>query len=51
MRQEVFFLAYHLHWSHSESIDLPIGDRWAYVRLLIEQLEHEREAIDSADRT
>jgi hypothetical protein len=44
----VFFLAYHLHWSPSESIDLPVGDRWAYVRLLVDQLEREHDQIAGA---
>jgi hypothetical protein len=48
LRQEVFFLAYHLHWSHSEAVDLPVGDRWAYVRLLIDQLEREKSEIEEA---
>jgi hypothetical protein len=51
LREEVFFLAYHLHWSHSEAVDLPIGDRWAYVRLLIDQLERENAQVAEARRT
>ncbi len=48
MHKEVFFLAYHLHWSHSEVIDLPIGERWSYITLLSEQLEREQAAVDEA---
>jgi hypothetical protein len=44
----VFFLAYHLHWSPSETVDLPVADRWAYVHLLLEQLERERDQIEEA---
>jgi len=45
---EVFFLAYHLHWSHSATVELPIGERWGYVRRLIDQLERERSEIQEA---
>lgn len=48
MHREVFFLAYHLHWSPSETVDLPVADRWAYVHLLLEQLERERDQIEEA---
>ena len=50
MRQEVFFLAYHLHWGHGEVLDLPTDERWAYVRLLSEQLQKEQEAVERAKR-
>jgi hypothetical protein len=41
----VFFLAYHLHWALEAVLDMVTEDRWAYVRLLSEQLEKERESI------
>jgi hypothetical protein len=50
LRQEVFFLAYHLHWGHGEVMDLPTDERWAYVRLLTERLEREQQAIKEAKR-
>ncbi len=31
-------------------LDLPIAERWAYVRLLTEQLDAERRAVDEAHR-
>jgi hypothetical protein len=31
-------------------MDLPVGDRWEFVRLLTEQLEHERDAMEKARR-
>ncbi|XXY13207.1 DUF6760 family protein [Sorangium sp. So ce216] len=48
IRQEVFFLAYHLHWGHAEVLDMPTDERWAYVRLLTEQLEREHKEIELA---
>ena len=50
MRKEIFFLAYHLHWGHGEVLDLPIDERWAFVRLLADQLEREHDAIERARR-
>lgn len=44
----MFFLAYHLHWGHSEAVELPIGERWAYIRLLSEQLEREQASVQEA---
>jgi hypothetical protein len=46
----VFFLAYHLHWGADEVKALPTGERWAYVRLLSEQLESEQRAMEEARR-
>jgi hypothetical protein len=48
LRKELFFLAYHLHWGHSEVMDLSIDERWAFVRLLSEQLEREQDALAQA---
>lgn len=48
LRQEVFFLGYHLHWSHAELMDLEAGERRAYVRLLVEQIERENARIEAA---
>lgn len=44
LRREVFVLAYHLKWSPSEILALPIDERRAYLALLAERLEAEREA-------
>jgi hypothetical protein len=46
----VFFLAYHLHWSWSELMDLEINERRAYVQLLVEQIERENAQIESSRR-
>lgn len=48
LQREVFFLAYHLHWSPDMTLGLETPERWAYVRLLVDQLENERSAIDDA---
>jgi hypothetical protein len=45
LRREVFALAYHLHWSPADILDLPVDERRAYLRLLAEQLDAEREAM------
>ncbi len=44
----MFYLAYHLHWSFRDSLELATTDRWAYIRLLTEQLEREQAAVDSS---
>jgi hypothetical protein len=48
---EVYFLAYHLHWSRAEILGLPVPERHRYVELLREQLEHEARAAREADAT
>ena len=50
LRREVFFLAYHLHWSRPDVMDMPTDERHAYVRLLADQLENEQAALQSAAR-
>lgn len=48
LRKEVFFLAYHLHWGCADILDLATDDRWAFVRLLSDQLEREQDALARA---
>lgn len=48
LRREVFFLAYHLHWSHEELMDLDCAERRAFARLLVEQIERENARIEEA---
>ena len=48
LRQEVFFLAYHLHWSWSEIMDLESSERRMFVELLSEQIERENAQIKAA---
>ena len=47
----MFFLGYHLHWSHSELMDMESGERRAYVRLLVDQIERENSRIEAAGRS
>lgn len=44
----MFFLAYHLHWGPDEVTALPTDERWAYVRLLADQLEREQQQMEEA---
>ena len=46
LRSEVFALAYHLKWTPSEILALPVTERRAYLRLLGDQLERERQAAE-----
>jgi hypothetical protein len=46
----VFFLAYHLHWSWNELMDLEIGERRAFVQLLVNQIERENAQIEASRR-
>jgi hypothetical protein len=50
LHKEVFFLAYHLHWGHADIMELATDERWAFVRLLSEQLEREQDAMAQARR-
>lgn len=42
----MFALAYHLKWTPSEILALPVTERRAYLRLLGDQLERERQAAE-----
>lgn len=48
LRSEIFFLAYHLHWSWGELMDLDTAERHAYATLLIEQIERENARLEEA---
>lgn len=47
MRQEIFYLAYHLHWSWSDLMNLDLGERRAYVRMLAQRIEAENQAFET----
>jgi hypothetical protein len=51
LMQEVFFLAYHLHWSRDAILGLSVPERRRYVELLQEQLRQEEQAIKAAGKT
>lgn len=48
MRKEIFHLSYRLHWTYSEAMGLETGERREYVRLLVEMIEREDEAVQTA---
>ncbi|WP_321163415.1 MULTISPECIES: DUF6760 family protein [unclassified Sphingomonas] len=50
LRRELFFLAYHLHWSWSEIMSMPTDERQAFAALLREQIERENAEINAARR-
>ncbi|MGH9279370.1 MAG: hypothetical protein ACRD12_14850 [Acidimicrobiales bacterium] len=50
LRSEIFFLAYHLHWSWAELMELDTSERRAYVRMLVEQIERENAQIEEAGK-
>lgn len=51
LREEIFYLAYHLHWSRTEIVELDIGERREFVRLLAERIDAENKALqDLGDR-
>ncbi len=50
LRQEVFYLAYHLHWPWSEIMALETGERQAYVRMLGQRIETENEALEQLSK-
>ncbi|WP_373692119.1 DUF6760 family protein [Corallococcus sp. AS-1-6] len=50
LRQEVFFLAYHLHWSWAEIMNLESDERRAFVQLLIDQIERENAQLEASRR-
>lgn len=47
LRQEIFYLAYHLHWPWSEIMNLDVGERRAYVQMLAQRIEDENRALDA----
>ncbi len=48
LRREVFYLSYHLHWPYLEVMGMDTGERREYVRMLVEAIEHENQAIARA---
>ncbi|MEM7305804.1 MAG: DUF6760 family protein [Planctomycetota bacterium] len=48
LRQEVFFLSYHLHWSWTEIMGLESSERREFVKLLAKQIERENAQVQAA---
>ncbi len=48
LRREIFYLAYHLHWSYSEIVAMPSDERQSFVRLLAEEIERQNREMEEA---
>lgn len=46
LQQEVFYLAYHLHWPWSEIMAMDTGERRSYLHMLARRIEQENEALE-----
>ena len=44
MRQEIFYLAFHLHWQWSEIMALTVDERRAFVKMLADRIEKDNRA-------
>lgn len=47
LRQEVFYLAYHLHWSWSEIMNLDLNERLTYVGMVSDRIETDNRSIEA----
>ncbi|TVP48063.1 MAG: hypothetical protein EA350_03780 [Gemmatimonadales bacterium] len=47
LRQEVFYLAFHLHWSRDDIMSMDLAERRVYVRMLAERIEADNRAFES----
>jgi hypothetical protein len=47
LREEVFYLAYHLHWSRNDILDLSTAERRDFVRMLAERIEADNNAAEA----
>jgi hypothetical protein len=43
----VFYLAYHLHWSRNDILDLSTAERRDFVRMLAERIEADNNAAEA----
>jgi hypothetical protein len=46
LRQEIFYLAYHLHWSRTEIVELEMTERREFIRLLADRIEADNRALE-----
>ena len=46
LREEVFFLAFHLHWSRNDILELDVPERKAYVGMLAARIEADNKAAE-----
>jgi hypothetical protein len=42
----VFYLAYHLHWSWRDILELDVAERRVYLALLAERIAEENKSIE-----
>ena len=50
LRQEIFYLAFHLHWPWSEIMKLTVDERRAFVRMLADRIEEDNRAWENLYR-
>jgi hypothetical protein len=46
LREETFYLAYHLHWSRNDILALDVPERQDYVRMLAARIEADNKAAE-----
>jgi hypothetical protein len=46
----VFYLSYHLHWSHAEIVGLDVVERRAFMQLLGEEIDRQNRAYEDVRR-
>jgi hypothetical protein len=50
LRQEVFYLGYHLHWAYDDILDLDTVERRHFVRMLSEEIDRQNASLEDARR-
>lgn len=50
LRQQIFYLAYHLHWPRSEILNMETRERWGYVSMLAQRIQEENQAYEALNR-
>jgi uncharacterized protein DUF6760 len=48
LRQEVFYLGYHLHWAYDDILDLDTVERRHFVRMLSEEIDRQNASLEEA---
>ncbi len=46
-REELFYLAYYLHWAWSETMTLTVEERKVYVQMLAARIAAENQALEA----
>lgn len=50
LRQEVFYLGYHLHWAYDDILDLDTVERRHFVRMLSDEIDRQNASLEEARR-